>query len=83
MAGGADVLARRAAAVAETGDLRLACQLVEWAAAAAGGPTEAPEVHEVRARIYEQRRRAETSLMAKGIFAGAARESAPPEPREA
>ncbi len=85
MAGGAEALARRAAAVAEAGgeaggeaDLRLACQLVEWAAAAAGGPAEAPEVHAVRARIYEQRRKAETSLMAKGIFAGAVRESAPP-----
>ncbi|HEU5152471.1 MAG TPA: alkyl sulfatase dimerization domain-containing protein [Iamia sp.] len=80
LAGGADVLARRAAAVADTGDLRLACQLVEWAATAAGSPAEAPEVHAVRARIYEQRRTAETSLMAKGIYAGAARESAPPEP---
>jgi alkyl sulfatase BDS1-like metallo-beta-lactamase superfamily hydrolase len=79
LSGGVDVLARRAAEVAGTGDLRLACQLIEWAAAASGGPTEAPEVHEIRARIYEQRRRAETSLMAKGIFAGAVRESAPPE----
>lgn len=79
LAGGAEALARRAEAVAADGDLRLACQLVEWAAAVAGGPTEAPEVHEVRARIYEQRRKAETSLMAKGIYAGAVRESAPPE----
>jgi alkyl sulfatase BDS1-like metallo-beta-lactamase superfamily hydrolase len=79
LAGGADVLARRAADVAETGDLRLACQLVEWAASAAGGPAEAPEIHATRARIYEQRRTAETSLMAKGIFAGAVKESAPSE----
>lgn len=75
LAGGADVLARRATEVAEAGDLRLACQLVEWAATAAGDD---PAVHEVRARVYEQRRMAETSLMAKGIFAGAVRESAPP-----
>jgi len=75
LAGGADVLARRATEVAEAGDLRLACQLVEWAATAAGDD---PAVHEVRARVYEQRRKAETSLMAKGIFAGAVRESAPP-----
>jgi alkyl sulfatase BDS1-like metallo-beta-lactamase superfamily hydrolase len=75
LAGGAEVLARRAADVADAGDLRLACQLVEWAATAAGTPAEAPAVHEVRARIYEQRRKAESSLMAKGIFAGAVRES--------
>jgi alkyl sulfatase BDS1-like metallo-beta-lactamase superfamily hydrolase len=80
LSGGAEALARRAVEVADTGDLRLACQLVEWAAVAAGTPAEAPEVHEIRARIYEQRRSAETSLMAKGIFAGAARESAPPDP---
>jgi alkyl sulfatase BDS1-like metallo-beta-lactamase superfamily hydrolase len=80
LAGGAGVLARRAEELAASGeepDLRLACQLVEWAAAA-GDPAEAPEVHEVRSRIYEQRRKAESSLMAKGIFAGASRSSQPP-----
>jgi alkyl sulfatase BDS1-like metallo-beta-lactamase superfamily hydrolase len=74
LAGGADALAERAVAVADGGDLRLACQLVEWASAAA--PHD-PEIHARRRRIYEQRRTAETSLMAKGIYAGAARESDP------
>jgi len=72
LAGGALPLAKRAMEVADGGDLRLACQLVEWAADAA--PADA-EVHEIRARIYEQRRKAETSLMAKGIFAAAMRSS--------
>ncbi len=35
LAGGTSALVERARAVAEAGDLRLACQLVEWAAAAA------------------------------------------------
>lgn len=72
LAGGADALADRAVALADAGDLRLACQLAEWAAAAA---PEDPEVHERRQRVYEQRRQAEPSLMAKGIYAGAVRES--------
>jgi alkyl sulfatase BDS1-like metallo-beta-lactamase superfamily hydrolase len=74
LAGGADALAERALAVAEAGDLRLACQLVEWASTAA---PDDPEIHARRRRIYEQRRTAETSLMSKGIYAGAARESTP------
>ena len=74
LAGGAEALAERALAVAEAGDLRLACQLVEWASAAA---PDDPDVHARRRRIYEQRRTAETSLMSKGIYAGAARESTP------
>lgn len=84
LAGGADALAERAAEVADGGDLRLACQLVEWASTAA---PDDPEIHGRRRRIYEQRRTAETSLMSKGIYAGAARESDmegeldPPNPR--
>jgi alkyl sulfatase BDS1-like metallo-beta-lactamase superfamily hydrolase len=72
LAGGAAALAGRAREVAGTGDLRLACQLVEWAAAAA--PQDA-DVHEARADIYRERRDAERSLMAKGIFGAAERES--------
>ncbi len=75
LAGGAVVLAARAAAVADGGDLRLACQLVEWASAAA---PDDPEIHAVRHRIYMQRRKAESSLMSKGIYAAAARDSEPP-----
>jgi alkyl sulfatase BDS1-like metallo-beta-lactamase superfamily hydrolase len=72
LAGGALNLARRGEAVAADGDLRLACHLVELAGLAA------PEEHAVqaiRAQVYEQRRLAETSLMAKGVYASAVRES--------
>jgi alkyl sulfatase BDS1-like metallo-beta-lactamase superfamily hydrolase len=72
LAGGAGRLAARAGAVARTGDLRTACQLAEWAVQADPDSTEA---HEARAAIYENRHRAEKSLMAKGIFASAAKES--------
>ncbi|MGQ0433808.1 MAG: alkyl sulfatase dimerization domain-containing protein [Microthrixaceae bacterium] len=72
LAGGAHALAKRADELAAAGDLRLACHLAELAGLAA------PEDHAVqtiRADVYERRRQAETSLMAKGIFASAVRES--------
>lgn len=72
LAGGASVLIARAQSVADQGDHRLACHLADlagWAAPADGG------IHRERAIIYRGRRKQETSLMAKGIFAGAARES--------
>ncbi|MFM8826384.1 MAG: alkyl sulfatase dimerization domain-containing protein, partial [Actinomycetota bacterium] len=72
LAGGADVLVRRARDLAVAGDMRLACHLADFAGWAA---PDVPEIHEVRAEIYEMRRKQETSLMAKGIFKGAARES--------
>ena len=72
LSGGADVLARRAMELAESGELRLACHLADFAGWA---EPDNPEVHEVRAAVYEIRRKHETSLMAKGIFKGAARES--------
>ena len=72
LAGGADVLVRRALHLAETGDLRLACHLADFAGWAA---PDDPEVHGTRADIYEIRRKAELSLMAKGIFAAASKES--------
>jgi alkyl sulfatase BDS1-like metallo-beta-lactamase superfamily hydrolase len=72
LAGGASRLASRAVEVADAGDLRLACHLIELAAAAAPEDT---TVHATRADLYERRRHAETSLMTKGIFAAAARES--------
>ena len=56
-----------------TGDLRLACQLAEWAALAAPDDR---SVRERRAALYAQRRDSETSVMAKGIFGAAARETA-------
>jgi alkyl sulfatase BDS1-like metallo-beta-lactamase superfamily hydrolase len=72
LAGGVERLLARAAALLEEGDLRLACHLVEWAAAA---DPESADVHRVRAQIYEQRTAAELSTMAKGVFGAAARES--------
>ena len=72
LAGGADVLIARARMAADEGDLRLACHLADFAGWAA---PDDPVVHRARAEIYLARRKAETSLMAKGIFLGAAKES--------
>ena len=72
LAGGADVLVRRARQLAEEGNLRLACHLADFAGWAAPNDI---EVHGVRADIYELRRKSELSLMAKGIFAAASKES--------
>ena len=62
---------------AADGELALACELAEIAAQAA--PDE-PRVHEVRAAVYAQRAKSETSLMAKGIYRAAAKESADKKP---
>ena len=72
LAGGADLVMRRAEQAASDGDLRLACHLADIAGWAA---PDDPTVHGARAAIYLQRRQAESSLMSKGIFAAAARES--------
>ena len=72
LAGGASELVRRAEALAEAGDLRLACSLVELAV---GADPESRDAHAARFEIYRERRKAETSLMAKGIFGTAARDS--------
>jgi alkyl sulfatase BDS1-like metallo-beta-lactamase superfamily hydrolase len=72
MAGGADRLVERAAQLAESGDFRLACHLADLAGWAAADDRGVPRA---RAEIYRSRRKVETSLMSKGIFAGAARES--------
>jgi alkyl sulfatase BDS1-like metallo-beta-lactamase superfamily hydrolase len=72
LAGGAPVLVARARVLAAASDFRLACQLIEMAVLAEPGSR---EVHGARFEIYRERRKAETSLMAKGIFGTAARES--------
>jgi alkyl sulfatase BDS1-like metallo-beta-lactamase superfamily hydrolase len=72
LCGGAGRLAERGQVAADDGDLRLACHLVDLAAWAA--PDDAA-IHAVRAGVYRQRRSRERSLMSKGIFAAAARES--------
>jgi alkyl sulfatase BDS1-like metallo-beta-lactamase superfamily hydrolase len=66
LAGGPRALAARALEVADGGDLRLACQLVEWAGATAPDDV---EVHGQRAEVYRRRRES------KGIFGTAARSS--------
>jgi alkyl sulfatase BDS1-like metallo-beta-lactamase superfamily hydrolase len=72
LAGGPEVLARRARELAAQGDLRLACHLAEMAGLAA--PSDR-EVHAARADVYQRRRDAELSLMSKGVYADAARRS--------
>jgi glyoxylase-like metal-dependent hydrolase (beta-lactamase superfamily II) len=72
LAGGPGRLAARARAVAAAGDLRLASQLAEWAAAAAPDDETA---HRVRAEVFAARADAEASTMSKGIFSWAAAES--------
>ncbi len=72
LAGGATVLADRAEQLSAQGEHRLACHLADlagWAVPSDVG------VHRIRAGVYGRRRRAERSLMSKGIFAAAARES--------
>ncbi len=53
-------------------DLRTACQLIEFAVAADPG---SKRNHEIRMDIYTRRRKAERSLMAKGVFRSVAAES--------
>jgi alkyl sulfatase BDS1-like metallo-beta-lactamase superfamily hydrolase len=69
LAGGAGALAARAQAVAEAGDHRLACQLVELAAQG----SEDPGIWRMRSAQYRARAEHETSLMAKGVYTEAAR----------
>jgi alkyl sulfatase BDS1-like metallo-beta-lactamase superfamily hydrolase len=75
MAGGADVLARRAIELASSGtddDLRLAGHLAEYAALAA---PDSASTHRARAEVFRLRAKAEPSLMAKGVFSWAEAES--------
>ena len=72
LAGGVSALAERARHLADVGEFRVACHLIDMASDAA---PDTNEVHEIRASIYLDRRAAESSLMAKGIFESAANES--------
>jgi alkyl sulfatase BDS1-like metallo-beta-lactamase superfamily hydrolase len=69
LAGGAGALASRAQQVSEAGDHRLACQLIELAAAASADPG----VWRLRSALYLARADQESSLMAKGVYTEAAR----------
>jgi glyoxylase-like metal-dependent hydrolase (beta-lactamase superfamily II) len=71
LAGGARRLADRAAELSARGEHALACHLAEMAALAS--PHDAG-IWSTRAAIYSARAEVETSLMAKGIYGGAARE---------
>jgi hypothetical protein len=53
-------------------NIRLACHLADLAGWAA---PEDPSVHASRAAVNDQRRKGELSLMSKGIFKAASRES--------
>ncbi|MFQ5477605.1 MAG: alkyl sulfatase dimerization domain-containing protein [Candidatus Binatia bacterium] len=72
LAGGVEKLIDRARDLAGTGDTRLACHLIEMATSAEPGHKEA---HGARAEIYGLRRKEELSLMSKGIYGYAERES--------
>jgi alkyl sulfatase BDS1-like metallo-beta-lactamase superfamily hydrolase len=71
LAGGAAKLAARAEALAASGDLPLACHLVEAAWLASPGDA---GIARIRSDVYAKRARGETSLMARGIYSAAAKE---------
>jgi len=72
LCGGASKLAQRAEQLCEDGRLDVACELVEYAQQAE--PTNG-RIRAVRAAVYRERARQESSLMAKSIFMSASRES--------
>lgn len=72
LAGGTEALAYRARELANAGDHRLACVLIDLAVQA--DPADR-RVHQIRAAIYDERAKAETSLMARGVYTAAADES--------
>lgn len=72
LAGGPVALTDRARALAESGELRLAAQLIQIAVDASPEDTNA---HEARVEIFRQMKREATSTMAKGVYAWAHSES--------
>jgi alkyl sulfatase BDS1-like metallo-beta-lactamase superfamily hydrolase len=71
LSGGAGRLAERAQALADRGELALACSLVEMAAQAA--PSD-DGIRAVRSAVYRKRAEREVSTMSKGIYAAASEE---------
>lgn len=71
LAGGAQVMAARARALAAVGQMRLAGHLAEYAVLGGGGNA----AHAVRAEVNLARMKQEPSQMAKGIFRDAAEAS--------
>jgi len=72
LSGGVGALITRAQALAEEGEFRVACHLIEMAVLA---EPENRGAHGARAEIYERRRDREGSMMSRGIFGVAASES--------
>jgi alkyl sulfatase BDS1-like metallo-beta-lactamase superfamily hydrolase len=72
LAGGVEKLLARARVYAQKGDLRMASHLVDWALEA---DPDSAEVHQVRAKVYQQRIELAPSTMSKGIYAAAVRQS--------
>jgi alkyl sulfatase BDS1-like metallo-beta-lactamase superfamily hydrolase len=72
LAGGARKLADRATELARKGELALACHLAETAWL---GSPEDRSIGRTRADVFTQRAKAESSLMARGIYTSAAMES--------
>ena len=69
LAGGVEAVLERARELSATGDLRLACHLLEFAVLAEPG---AREVHEVRTAVYRARSQQQESSMARNILGHAA-----------
>jgi len=65
LAGGIDVIINRARGLADQGELKLACHLIDWATAAG---RESLAVQQARRDIYSARMEAETIGMPKGFF---------------
>jgi len=72
LSGGVEVLVTRAESLAQAGELRLACHLIEMAVLA---EPDSGRAHGARSEIYAERRNREGSLMSRGIFGAAASES--------
>jgi len=72
LAGGVETLAYRARELARTGQLALACALIELAVQA---DPEDRRAHAIRAEVYDLRAREEKSLMARGVYTAAADDS--------
>jgi alkyl sulfatase BDS1-like metallo-beta-lactamase superfamily hydrolase len=73
LAGGIANVIARALHKLESGDVRLACHLIDWAVAA---EPENKSAHEARVRIFDRRARESDSTMSHGIFSAAVIESA-------
>ena len=69
LAGGLEPVLARARELADDGDHRLACHLVEFAVLSEPGSAEA---HEVRAEVYAARSDEQVSSMARNILGHAA-----------